>query len=202
MTVRHHLVIFARAPRLGTVKRRLARDLGALAAWRFHRATTGALLRRLGRDPRWTTWLAVTPDRWARARRGLWPAPARRLAPGRGDLGARMGRALARLPPGPVVIVGSDVPGITAAAIARAFRRLGDHDWVLGPAADGGYWLIGTRRRPVLRPPFQGVRWSSRHARADTLANLAGRSVALLEELEDVDTAADLARLTQPQKDG
>ena len=200
MTFRHHLVIFARAPRLGTVKRRLARDIGALAAWRFHVLTTGALLRRLGRDPRWTTWLAVTPDRWARGGRGLWRGPCRRLAQGPGGLGARMGRVFERLPPGPVVIVGSDVPGITAEGIARAFRRLGGHDWVLGPAADGGYWLIGARRRPVLSLPFQGVRWGSRHARADTLANLAGRRVALIEPLDDVDTVADLAHLKRQKK--
>jgi len=194
MSLRRHLVVFARAPRLGTVKRRLARDVGALAAWRFHRNTTAALLRRMERDPRWTTWLAVTPDRWARHGRGLWRTPVRRLAQGPGDLGARMGRVFERLPPGPVVIVGCDIPGITAAAVARAFGRLGDHDWVLGPAGDGGYWLIGARRRPVLRLPFAGVRWGSSLARADTLANLQGRKVALLEQLDDVDTGDDLAR--------
>lgn len=195
MTLRSHLVVFARAPRLGTVKRRLARDVGALAAWRFHRATTGAVLRRLGCDPRWTTWLAVTPDRWARRGRGLWPVPCRILAQGPGDLGARMGRVFELLPPGPAVVVGSDVPAITAATVARAFARLGNHDWVLGPARDGGYWLIGARRRPALSLPFRGVRWGTRHARADTLANLVGRRVALLEELDDVDTGADLERL-------
>ncbi len=202
MTLKPHLVIFARAPRLGTVKRRLARDVGALAAWRFHRNTTGALLRRLGHDPRWTTWLAVTPDRWARHGRGLWRSPVRRLAQGPGDLGARMGRVLACLPPGPVVIVGCDVPGITAAAVARAFKRLGDHDWVIGPAGDGGYWLIGARRRPVLRLPFAGVRWGSSLARADTLANLQDHKVVLLEQLDDVDTGADLARLISRRLSG
>jgi rSAM/selenodomain-associated transferase 1 len=192
---RRHLVIFARAPRLGAVKRRLARDVGVLAAWRFHRLTTGDLLRRLARDPRWTCWLAVTPDRAARNRRGLWPGPARALAQGPGDLGARMGRVFGGLPPGPVVIVGADIPGIGAAHVAQAFRRLGDHDWVLGPASDGGYWLIGARRRPALRLPFQGVRWGGPHARADTLANLKRQRVALLGELDDVDTGADLRRI-------
>lgn len=202
MTFRHHLVLFARAPRLGTVKRRLARDVGALAALRFHRNSTDALLRRLAGDSRWITWLAVTPDRWVRHGRGLWRTPVPRLAQGRGDLGARMGRVFQRLPPGPVVIVGCDIPGITAAAVARAFRRLGDHDWVLGPARDGGYWLIGARRRPVLRLPFRGVRWGSPQARVDTLANLQGSKVALLEELDDVDTGDDLARLVSRRRPG
>ncbi len=190
-----HVVIFARAPRLGAVKTRLAHDIGALAAWRFHRATTAALLRRVARDGRWTCWLAVTPDRDARTGRGLWPSRCRRLAQGPGDLGQRMGRVLAGLPPGPVVIVGSDIPAIRPGHLARAFRLLGDHDWVIGPAPDGGYWLIGARRRPALRLPFAGVRWSGPHARADTLANLQGLRVGLLDTLADVDRGADLARL-------
>ncbi len=197
MMPRGHLVIMARAPRLGAVKRRLARDLGDLAAWRFYRLAAAAVLRRLGRDPRWRTWLAVTPDRAARARRGLWPLRCDLLCQGPGDLGARMGRLLQGLPPGPAVIVGSDIPDLRAAHIARAFRLLGDHDWVFGPASDGGYWLVGARRRRA--PPrlaFTGVRWSSKHALADSLANLKGARVAFLEELDDVDTGEDLTRVT------
>ncbi|MFQ6017347.1 MAG: DUF2064 domain-containing protein, partial [Kiloniellaceae bacterium] len=140
----------------------------------------------------------------ARRGRGLWPAPGRgrscRLIPqGDGGLGARLARLLERLPPGPVVIVGSDVPGIGAAQIARAFALLGAHDWVFGPAPDGGYWLIGARRRPGLRDPFARVRWGSEYALADTVANLAGARIAYLDELGDVDTGADLAKLRQAQ---
>jgi glycosyltransferase A (GT-A) superfamily protein (DUF2064 family) len=102
-----------------------------------------------------------------------------------------MGRVLARLPPGPVVIVGSDIPDIEAADIAVAFARLGTHDWVVGPADDGGYWLIGARRRPSLRLPFAGVRWGGPQALSDTLAKLRGRRVARLRNLSDVDRAAD-----------
>ena len=190
-----HLVVFARAPRYGTVKRRLARDIGPLGALRFHREATGALLRRLGRDPRWTCRLAVTPDAWAQRPGGLWPPCTALLAQGGGDLGRRMGRVLVSLPPGPVVIVGSDIPGIRAGHVAAAFAALGAHDWVLGPAADGGYWLIGARRRPHLRLPFAGVPWGSDRALAETLAGLGGAKVALLETLADVDSAEDLRRL-------
>ena len=98
-----------------------------------------------------------------------------------------MARAASSCPPGPVVIVGSDIPGITRSHIAAAFRALGDHDAVFGPALDGGYWLVGFRRRPVFRSPFAGVRWSSEWALADTLANLKGKKVAVLPPLEDVD---------------
>jgi rSAM/selenodomain-associated transferase 1 len=181
----------ARAPRLGAVKRRLARDVGDLAAWRFYRHGLAALVRRLGRTRRWRCWLVVTPENAVTAG---WPPPWRAIAQGPGDLGARMGRLLRDLPPGPVVIGGSDIPDVRAAHIAAAFARLGTCDWVFGPAADGGYWLIGARRRPAYRDPFAGVRWSTSHALADTVANLRGASVAYLEELQDVDTGADWRR--------
>jgi uncharacterized protein len=92
-----------------------------------------------------------------------------------------------------VVIVGTDVPRIAPADIARAFRRLGRDDAVFGPAEDGGYWLVGLMRRPRVLRPFADVRWSSPHALADTLANLDDRSVAFVATLADVDDARGLA---------
>ena len=194
--LKRHLVVMARAPRLGRVKRRLARDIGEVEALRFYRGHTGALLRGLARDPRWITWLALTPDAAARDTRGLWNFGGPVLAQGAGDLGRRMGRLFEILPRGPLVVVGSDIPGITRDRVFSAFRALGAHDWVFGPAEDGGYWLVGARRRPVVRPPFAGVRWSTPHALADTLANLQGSRVALVDRLNDVDSGADFAALT------
>ena len=199
MNPKRHLVIMARAPRLGTGKRRLARDLGALAAWRFQRAMLDQVLRRLGGDPRWTTWLAVTPDRAVPGARG----GVQIMPQGPGDLGARMARLLRERRFGPVVIVGSDIPDLDAHHVAQAFKALSRHDWVFGPAKDGGYWLVGARRRRAPWRPFEAVRWSSQHALADSLANLAGARIALLEELHDVDTGEDLARLKkgkEPQR--
>ena len=188
------LILFARAPRLGAVKRRLAREIGAMAALRFHRGQLARLVRGLGRDRRWRTVLAVTPDRaaWRGAR---WPGRLPRLPQGGGDLGRRMGRALARHPRR-ALLVGCDIPGIRPADIAAGFRALSrGADAVFGPAEDGGYWLVGLGPR---RPPprsFAAVRWSTEHALADTLANFRGRRVALLRRLRDVDRAADLAVL-------
>ncbi len=194
MSAGRHLIAFVKAPRLGAVKTRLAADLGALAALRFYRATSARLPRRLGRDPRWTLWLAVTPDRLAgggRARRG----GARVFPQGGGDLGARMARALRRVPPGPAVVIGSDVPEITPPLIARGFAALGRADAVFGPTPDGGYWLVGLSARARGLDPFAGVRWSSPRALADTLANFApARRVALIDELDDIDTIADYDR--------
>jgi rSAM/selenodomain-associated transferase 1 len=179
------LIVFARAPRLGAVKRRLARGIGAMAALRFYRAQLAATLAEVARDPRWHTVLGTTPDR-ARAR---WPRRLPCVAQGRGDLGQRMHRAM--WPHRRVVLVGSDIPGLTRGDVAEAFRALGRAAAVFGPAEDGGYWLVGLGPRRPPRP-FAEVRWSSEHALADTLANFHGLRIALLRTLRDVDTAEDL----------
>jgi rSAM/selenodomain-associated transferase 1 len=198
-----HLVIFAREPRLGRIKSRLAAGIGALGALRFYRAMLAGLLKRVGRDRRWRVWLAVTPDRAVTAR--IWPRwtpkGVRVVAQGGGGLGARMARPLRRLPPGPVVIVGSDIPDVDAPRIAAAFRVLGHREFVFGPAADGGYWLVGAARRRRPRGLFDGVRWSSAHALDDTLATLPrGALVGFVDTLDDVDDARDWRRWRERQR--
>jgi hypothetical protein len=189
-----HLVILVKAPRMGAVKTRLAAGIGEAAAWRFYRNVSARILRRLARDPRWRCRLAVTPDGCARWRRH-WPPDIPRMAQGGGGLGARMARPMHDLPPGPVVIVGSDIPGLDAGHVARAFRLLERHAAVFGPAEDGGYWLVGLGRRGLARRLFDGVRWSTRHALADTLANLPPGTVpGLLGTLADVDDAKAYGR--------
>ncbi len=178
--------VFARAPRLGTVKRRLARDIGDRAALFFYRATLSATLRKLTADRRFRTVLAVTPDR----ARG-WPRGIDIVAQGSGDLAARMSRICRRHPHGRVAIVGSDIPGLRADDVARAFRLLGRAPSVFGPAADGGYWLVAFSPRRV-HAPFAKVRWSSEFALADTLRNQGRRASLRLRTLHDVDTGADL----------
>ena len=184
-----HLVIFARRPQLGVGKRRLAADVGDVEALRFARGALHRLTQTLGRDPRWRLWLAATPDRpldWVRT--GI------AVPQGSGNLGQRLTRVIQALPPGPVVILGSDTPTVTRADVAAAFRALGSHQAVLGPAPDGGYWLIGLRRGLGERLPFEGVRWSTAHALVDTLANLEGCRVAMLREQEDIDDGPALRR--------
>jgi rSAM/selenodomain-associated transferase 1 len=188
---RCRLVVIAKTPVAGAVKTRLAREVGVTRATRFARAAGAALLARVGADPRWQTIVAVAPD--AAVASHCWPSRLSRMPQGGGDLGARMQRIFDRLPPGPALIVGTDVPGVAPAHIARAFRLLGAHDAVLGPAADGGYWLVGLRRRPRRLSIFADVRWSGPHALADTLANLEGRAVAFAATLGDVDDAEALA---------
>ena len=193
--MRRHLVVFARAPSLGTGKRRLARDIGDLAALGFERHMLARLLRRLGRDRRWHLRLAVTPDH-ARHRKHLWPRGIPIAGQGRGDLGERMRRALAACPPGPALLIGTDIPDLGPGHIAEAFRLLGRYEIVFGPAADGGFWLVGARRSPCLPPLFGKVRWSGPHALADALTNLPRHVlVGFAPRLEDVDDGASFRRL-------
>lgn len=197
--MQRHLVIYAKEPRLGAVKTRLARDIGAAAALRFYEETLRALVARVARGAAWRCWLAVAPDAFVHDARRRWRWLPRELAvvgQGRGDLGQRMARSFARLPPGPAVLIGSDIPAIARAHIEAAFAALGRHDAVFGPADDGGYWLVGQRRLHAMPHLFDRVRWSSPLALADTLANLApGESHARAATLADVDDGAAYVRL-------
>ena len=187
------LIVMAKSTCAGRAKRRLAASIGAISATRFYRSCLSHTLMRLARDPRWQTLLAVSPDREVSA--PFWPRGIERQPQGRGDLGARMQRLFRTLPPGPAIIVGSDIPAIKASDIACAFRLLGNADAVFGCATDGGYWLVGLRRTPRLLAPFAGVRWSGPHAIADTLGNLKGSRVAFAATLSDVDTEENYRRL-------
>ena len=192
--IQRHLVIFARAPEAGRVKRRLGTEIGMMEAARFYRRLLDAQIKRMMRDPRWTVWLFVTPDT-ALSHPAWHLVPVSRRKPQRhGDLGRRMKLPFATLPPGPVVLVGSDIPAMRASHIARAFALLARHDLVFGPARDGGFWLIGARRvRPLPHSLFAEVRWSTATALTDTLASLPDHlTVALADTLDDVDDAEAL----------
>lgn len=191
--MQRHLIIFAKEPRMGRVKSRLARDVGRITAWRFYRLQLASLTRRLAADPRWRTYLFVAPDT-AVHEKNIWPKGAALRAQGQGNLGERMQRALEAVGPGPRLLIGSDIPGITPGGIAHAFKLLGNADAVFGPAEDGGYWLVGFKGTRRLRA-FENVRWSTQHALADTLANLpAGAKHARAETLADVDDGAAFER--------
>ncbi|MEM8773916.1 MAG: TIGR04282 family arsenosugar biosynthesis glycosyltransferase [Pseudomonadota bacterium] len=187
------LVVMLKEPRPGRVKTRLGRDIGMTqAAWWFRHQTT-ALLRRLV-DPRWQIILAVAPDHEGLKSR-VWPGAFARIPQGNGNLGTRMLRLLSSLPPGPICIIGSDIPDIQKHHIMQAFVALNAHDAVFGPAPDGGYWLVGMKRiSGISAKLFEGVRWSTPHALADSRASLGNARVALVETLGDIDTLDDLRR--------
>ena len=202
------LIIMVKEPRLGTVKTRLGREIGAVAATGFYRCVTANLIRRLARDRRWHTVLAIAPDNALAS--PVWPKDVGRLPQGPGDIGRRMARLLSDGGSGgPAILVGSDVPGLRASHIAEAFALLRQHSVVFGPAEDGGFWLVGRNSRIHPGGFFHGVRWSSPHALADTSKNVAHLSVVFAATLSDVDDLASYhlaanagTRVTPPSSPG
>jgi rSAM/selenodomain-associated transferase 1 len=193
------LLIFAREPRAGYVKSRLAAALGVEVAAKAYRELIDATMeyavaaRTQGIAAAIEVW--CTPDpaspyfRWLAERDGV-----ELRAQCDGDLGIRMSAAIAdaltRAPA--AILIGTDCPAQGVAALAAAAAALADADVVLGPAEDGGFVLVGTRI-PVR---FDGVRWSTPHTLRDTQAALARANIRWTElpVSWDVDEPADLAR--------
>jgi rSAM/selenodomain-associated transferase 1 len=184
----------AKHPAPGRVKTRLARTLGAERACALYRAFVLDLADRLRTLPFPVTWAYEPPDApFADLVRDA------RVRPQQGaDLGERMATAVAaEFAEGAsaVVVLGADVPHVAGASIVEAFERLATVDVVLGPARDGGYYLIGLVT-PV-HALFTGIAWGATgvfaitHARARAL----GLAVHVLPETFDVDEPEDLERL-------
>jgi len=174
------VILFLRVPAIGRGKTRLAKDIGKVEAWRLSRSMTAGVLRR-ARDPRWRLVVRVTPDG---ALKGAEPQ-------GSGDLGARLQRAIRAHASGPVAVIGTDIPDLNAARIAAAFKAARRHGAAIGPADDGGFWILALSSRRARAAAFPGVRWSTAATCEDTIAALEG-AVARLETLIDVDDAASL----------
>jgi len=186
----------ARYPEPGRVKTRLAAAIGADAAAMLYRAFLEDLRARLAADPRWTLHWAFSPPQCAFAADFAGDSPA--FPQVDGDLGARMSAAIDRVLCGGarrVVLIGSDVPQISAEIVVDAFARLADGaDLVLGPAEDGGYYLIGARSVP---PVFEDIRWGSDTVLTETLdaARRASLETQLVATLYDIDDVAAVSRL-------
>lgn len=187
--MKNTLVIFVKAPRIGRVKTRLAKDIGQVAAWRFYKHTVSGIIKRVGRG-KWQTVICLSPD----DDRAVFFGTDYPIIPqGGGDLGQRMQRVFDHLPGGKVVLIGGDIPSIEKQHITSAFKALKNNQVVFGPAQDGGFWLVGMRRTRARIAPFEGVRWSSEHALKDTLINIAPHiPIAYIETLNDVDNVDDL----------
>ena len=188
------LCIFAKAPRAGDVKTRLAATIGADAAARLADAffwDTLALAQQLASV---RVVVALSGDEQLlpaiRDRVEVWPQ-------GEGDLGARLERSLRRaLTETPrALAIGTDSPGLPMAHLEQALAALDTHDAVLGPADDGGFYLLGLRTCP--EGLLFGVPWSSADTLEQTHARLTerGRTVRLLAPWFDVDREEDLERL-------
>jgi rSAM/selenodomain-associated transferase 1 len=196
---RRRLLLFTKPAQPGRVKTRLIGDLTAAQAAELHAAFVGDLLARLAHGP-FDLVLAWALEPGEPVPEGFWPGVAgtRQQGP---DLGERLHAALeAAAREAPVVAaLGSDHPTVSLAAIERAFTAIesGAAQVALGPAEDGGYYLIALAAGAVRRRLFADVPWSTEAVLAATLARCAelGLKVEQLARGADVDTAEDLARL-------
>ena len=189
------LAVFLKAPRPGAVKTRLIPALGPATAAGLYRALAEDVLRNTTPRPGdYERLLFFTPTQ-ARAEMEAWFPGAALLAQQDGDLGARMSAAFDEAFRGGaerVALVGSDVPDLTRDDVLAALASLEDHDLVLGPARDGGYYLIALERpRAEL---FRGIAWGTSSVFGATMerASALGLTVRLLDERRDIDTLEDI----------
>lgn len=195
-TSKRRLIIFTRYPRPGLTKTRLIPVLGPEGAARLQAEMTGRVVlqaRRLAPE----IDLEIRHDGGSTEAMGRWLGTDLIYRPqGEGDVGRRMARALgAALDEGApaVVLIGTDCPGVTPVLLDAAFDALQNHDLVLGPAADGGYFLVGlTRQAPAL---FEDMTWGHDRVLRKTMARAdrLGLRKTLMDTLVDVDRPEDLA---------
>jgi rSAM/selenodomain-associated transferase 1 len=199
------VVVMARWPAAGRCKRRLAITTGAAAAARVQQRLTAHTLAtaRLAADQAQAELLLAVdglgPRAMARWGRALGADAA--VLQGRGSLGRRMqGQLQRRFQRGAqqVVLIGTDLPGLEVADLTAAFDHLQQSPLVLGPAADGGYWLIGLTRSGFERAGaalMAGMPWGGHSVLQATLEAAAARTLkpALLRQQHDLDRHPDLA---------
>lgn len=189
------VLVFVRAPVAGRVKTRLAAAIGAEAALGVYRRLAEHAVAQALSLAETSVRVHFTPADAGDAVRGWLGAGPAYLPQSEGDLGERMRAAFEAAFAagfGRVVIIGSDLPDLSAGLLRRAVGMLGGNDVVLGPARDGGYYLLGMRR--MIGSVFAGIAWSTDEVLARTVEKLRAEGIepAMLEMLADVDEAGDL----------
>lgn len=183
------LAVYGKAPVSGRVKTRLAATIGADAACAFYKACAEHVVQAVGGSA-WQVhvWTSSADDVDQVA---AWLSHPTYAQVG-STLGDRMAHTMAAYTPHACVIIGSDTPDIDASTIDAAFTALQSNDVVLGPAYDGGYYLIGMQRPlPAL---FTDIEWSTSRVLTQTLhaAQSIGATVHMLPVMRDIDTVDDL----------
>ncbi|MGD9290416.1 MAG: TIGR04282 family arsenosugar biosynthesis glycosyltransferase, partial [Desulfobacterales bacterium] len=197
------LILFTRYPKPGTTKTRMIPELGAEGAALLQRQMTEHIFSSVTRFAALQSIaVQVRYEGGSQKRMRGWLGAKFDYRPqGGGDIGIRMARALGEgFEDGcqAVVIIGSDIPGISSDILKSAFNSLANQDLVLGPAADGGYYLIGMRRSALNRATpriFGGIQWGTDAVLSQTLAIARDLKLKyrLLDTLKDVDRPDDIA---------
>lgn len=193
------LLIFAKEPRPGRVKTRLAERIGATKAARIYSVLLDWTVRRCQSSAeRWRTVVCLAPDSAVTRSDAFLPTGLPVQRQGDGDLGARLERAFAEAWARGVqcaVAIGTDCPDIAETDIVDVFAALESSEVVLGPSVDGGYYLIGLRAsEPNSLHLFRDVAWSTERVYAQTLRRLATEKLRVTElpVRRDIDTSDDL----------
>ena len=197
------IIIFTRYPEPGTTKTRMIPELGAEGAAELQREMTEHIKTRVCElNSKYRFEIEIRYEGGSRSLMAEWLGRGFRYChQGSGDIGLRMGRALKdafEQGSETVLIIGSDIPDITSDILKKAFETLEQNDLVLGPAADGGYYLIGVNRNifKYWHPHmFDGISWGTEHVLPQTLdiAKKLELKYSLLDTLSDVDRPGDLA---------
>jgi rSAM/selenodomain-associated transferase 1 len=189
------VIIFVRNPELGKVKTRLAKTIGdasALVIYKLLLNHTETTVHNLNCDK------AIYYSEEIKDK-DIWDASIYQKHLQKGsDLGERMQNAFVQAFDNnydKVVIVGSDLYDLRPSHIEKAFDRLDQNDAVIGPAEDGGYYLMGLKE--LNAPVFLNKSWGTSTVFEDTLGDLKYKNVHLLEKLNDIDTFEDLQNNSQ-----
>ena len=193
------LVVMAKPPREGDVKTRLCPPMTLAQASTFHECLLQDTVAKMERCLSAQLWIAFAPD-GDEYFRSSFGARAKLLSQRGSDLGERMHHIfvdLSQLGYREIVVLGSDIPTVSLSSVEQAFHVLGSNveDVVLGPAGDGGYYLIGLKT--PMEEIFQGISWSNAAVLENTLLRISnlGLKLTLLPMAYDIDMAEDLKRL-------
>jgi hypothetical protein len=200
------VLFFIRNPGLGKVKTRLARELGEAEALALYEACVLDMLDTLDASGLEATVYCQPADELDEAR--AWLGGGRTVLRQRGgSLGERMRLALAESferGADAAMVLGSDIPQLAPDTLRRAAKHLAEGPAVIGPATDGGYYLIGFSRRGFCPEVFHGIPWGGPDVLALTLDALRRKAItpALLPTLRDLDRHADVLALAGPPRPG
>ena len=190
------IIFFVKYPQIGKVKTRLAANVGDKKAYDIYQL----LLKRT-----WNTikqsnlhvCIEYTPAGYSSEMKELFGERIEYFVQQGSDIGSRMANAFQRVFSSSVdnaILIGSDLPDLDVETLNTAFRKLINHEVVIGPAGDGGYYLVGFQRRYFSRKIFEEIKWSSNRVYQQTIKKICELNLSkyILPERNDIDTFDDI----------